>query len=125
MAHVCVASLASKLKVQLYELTQIFHAKEDPWGEVKWFIIDFQALFAIPIIVFGFNCHANVVTVFKCTSQQCTPPLPSPLSCGACKIHLVVIVSVSVNIPSAPLIMARVMKTYGLGRSMLHEPINP
>ena len=24
-----------------------------------------QALFAIPIIVFGFNCHANVVSVFK------------------------------------------------------------
>ncbi|MEW5297319.1 MAG: hypothetical protein WDW36_000536 [Sanguina aurantia] len=29
---------------------------------VKW---DLQALYAIPIVVFGFNCHANVVTIFS------------------------------------------------------------
>ena len=34
-------------------------------GEVKLFNWGFEALFAIPIVVFGFNCHANVVTIFS------------------------------------------------------------
>ena len=58
---------------------QIFRAKEEPWAEVRLFIFDFHALFAIPIIVFGFNCHANVVTVFKCAA-----PHNTPLCYGAC-----------------------------------------
>lgn len=33
--------------------------------DVSLFFLDFKALFAIPIIVFGFNCHANVVTIFS------------------------------------------------------------
>lgn len=31
---------------------------------VRLFRWEFDALFAIPIVVFGFNCHANVVTIF-------------------------------------------------------------
>ena len=34
-------------------------------SEVKLFNWSFEALFAIPIVVFGFNCHANVVTIFS------------------------------------------------------------
>ena len=33
------------------------------YDNVALFHWDFQALFAIPIVVFGFNCHANVVTI--------------------------------------------------------------
>lgn len=36
------------------------------WADIKLFHWDYQALFAIPIVVFGFNCHANVVTIFSC-----------------------------------------------------------
>ncbi|BDA50337.1 Putative sodium-coupled neutral amino acid transporter 7 [Coccomyxa sp. Obi] len=32
--------------------------------DVKLFRWSFDALFAVPIVVFGFNCHANVVTIF-------------------------------------------------------------
>ena len=35
-----------------------------PFEDIALFRWDFGALFAIPIIVFGFNCHANVVTIF-------------------------------------------------------------
>ena len=34
------------------------------FSDVKLFNWSFDALFAIPIVVFGFNCHANVVTIF-------------------------------------------------------------
>lgn len=29
---------------------------------------NFHALFAIPIVVFGFNCHTNVVTIMMCAA---------------------------------------------------------
>lgn len=48
----------------MIEGTKIVRARGSPWEDVHWFNWDFKALFAIPIIVFGFNCHANVVTVF-------------------------------------------------------------
>lgn len=34
------------------------------FSDVKLFNWTFDALFAVPIVVFGFNCHANVVTIF-------------------------------------------------------------
>ena len=40
------------------------------YDHVAWFHWDFNALFAIPVVVFGFNCHANVVTI-----MTCAPPL--------------------------------------------------
>ena len=39
-------------------------AERGDMSDVKLFIWSFDALFAIPIVVFGFNCHANVVTIF-------------------------------------------------------------
>lgn len=36
------------------------------WSDIHTFNWSYEALFAIPIIVFGFNCHANVVTIFSC-----------------------------------------------------------
>lgn len=38
--------------------------REAPFQDIRLFKFDFGALFALPIIVFGFNCHANVVTIF-------------------------------------------------------------
>jgi amino acid permease len=38
----------------------IMTRKEGVFDGVELFRWDFGALFAIPIIVFGFNCHANV-----------------------------------------------------------------
>ena len=38
--------------------------RESPFEDIKLFRWEFGALFALPIIVFGFNCHANVVTIF-------------------------------------------------------------
>lgn len=39
-------------------------AERGDMSDVKLFVWSFDALFAIPIVVFGFNCHANVVTIF-------------------------------------------------------------
>ena len=39
-------------------------AERRDFSDVKLFNWSFDALFAIPIVVFGFNCHANVVTIF-------------------------------------------------------------
>ena len=39
-------------------------------ADIKLFHWDYQALFAIPIVVFGFNCHANVVTIFSCACRN-------------------------------------------------------
>ncbi|KAF6257139.1 transmembrane amino acid transporter protein-domain-containing protein [Scenedesmus sp. NREL 46B-D3] len=44
--------------------TQAITAKPDPWAGVTLLNTDIQALYAISIVVFGFNCHANVVSVF-------------------------------------------------------------
>ena len=35
------------------------------WEGVELIRLDFGALFAIPIVVFGFNCHANAVPIFQ------------------------------------------------------------
>ena len=43
---------------------QITSARSAPFSDILLFRGDFGALFAIPIIVFGFNSHANVVTIF-------------------------------------------------------------
>ncbi|EIE22920.1 hypothetical protein COCSUDRAFT_47742 [Coccomyxa subellipsoidea C-169] len=43
--------------------TEIVMERED-LSDVKLFRWTFDALFAVPIVVFGFNCHANVVTIF-------------------------------------------------------------
>ena len=43
-------------------------AQRGDWSDVHTFRWDYQALFAIPIVVFGFNCHANVVTIFSCVT---------------------------------------------------------
>lgn len=40
--------------------------RKQPFADISLFHWDVGALFAIPIIVFGFNCHANVVTIFTC-----------------------------------------------------------
>jgi hypothetical protein len=40
------------------------------FSDVQLFVWRFDALFAIPIVVFGFNCHANVVTIFTCAGYQ-------------------------------------------------------
>ena len=47
-------------------------AERHDLSDVRLFAWDYEALFALPIVVFGFNCHANVVTIFRCA-----PPLPS------------------------------------------------
>lgn len=44
--------------------TQVFRARPNPWGDIQLFGVDVQALYAVSIVVFGFNCHANVVSVF-------------------------------------------------------------
>lgn len=41
---------------------------------VKLFNIGYHTLFAIPIVVFGFNCHAMVVTIFH-ELEVCTAGL--------------------------------------------------
>lgn len=46
--------------------------RSHPFEAIALFHWDVGALFAIPIIVFGFNCHANVVTIFT----WAPPPWP-------------------------------------------------
>ncbi len=50
-------------------------------SDVKLFNWGYDALFAIPIVVFGFNCHANVVTIFSCAAvlPLCLFPSPGPV----------------------------------------------
>jgi sodium-coupled neutral amino acid transporter 7/8 len=45
-------------------LLQAVAARDEHWADIKLFHFDIQALYAISIVVFGFNCHANVVSVF-------------------------------------------------------------
>jgi hypothetical protein len=44
---------------------QAVSARPDPWAGVTLFNTDIQALYSISIVVFGFNCHANVVSVSR------------------------------------------------------------
>jgi hypothetical protein len=39
-------------------------ARPDHWAGVALWHTDVRSLYAISIVVFGFNCHANVVSVF-------------------------------------------------------------
>jgi hypothetical protein len=45
----------------LLQLSQAVKARKDPWEGVDLIRFDYGALFAVPIVVFGFNCHANAV----------------------------------------------------------------
>ena len=44
--------------------SQTVFNRPDRWANIQLFHFDIQALYAISIVVFGFNCHANVVGVF-------------------------------------------------------------
>jgi len=37
---------------------------------VDWIKLDFGALYALPIVVFGFNCHANAVPIFQELAEE-------------------------------------------------------
>ena len=50
--------------VQISTYVQTVLARPDPWENVSLFNVNIKALYALPIVVFGFNCHANVVSVF-------------------------------------------------------------
>ena len=54
--------------------TEIVMERED-LSDVKLFRWTFDALFAVPIVVFGFNCHANVVTIFTCATRFLDLPM--------------------------------------------------
>ena len=41
------------------------------WEGVELIKFDFGALFALPIVVFGFNCHANSVSYVISCSPEC------------------------------------------------------
>lgn len=56
-----------------------------PFDGVELLRLDYGALFALPIVVFGFNCHANAV---RGTPEQVNPCRWSILSIAAClQIH--------------------------------------
>ncbi|PNW81882.1 hypothetical protein CHLRE_06g264450v5 [Chlamydomonas reinhardtii] len=44
---------------------QIALQRPDLMAGVRLFEMDYDSLFAIPIVVFGFNCHAMVVSIFQ------------------------------------------------------------
>jgi len=48
----------------LYQGYTVAMSREDPWEGVELLHLDLRAMFALPIIVFGFNCHANAVPIF-------------------------------------------------------------
>lgn len=50
---------------------QAVSARPDPWAGVTLFNTDIQALYSISIVVFGFNCHANVVSVSGGARRVC------------------------------------------------------
>ena len=54
--------------------------REPHLAGVVLFKVDVSALYAVPIIVFGFNCHPNVVAVFTELARdpgRLIPRLPS------------------------------------------------
>eukprot|EP00878_Enallax_costatus_P031957 GHUV01035035.1.p1 GENE.GHUV01035035.1~~GHUV01035035.1.p1 ORF type:complete len:465 (+),score=99.11 GHUV01035035.1:975-2369(+) len=55
---------------------QAVKSRPDPWSEITLFNVDVNALYAISIVVFGFNCHANVVSVFYELEHYPHPLLP-------------------------------------------------
>lgn len=74
MAAVC-GFLYTALAI-LVRGSQIVADRVPHFSNVKAFQLNFGALFALPIVVFGFNCHANVVTIFSCVASSASPPLP-------------------------------------------------
>lgn len=51
--------------VVLFKSLQIFLAAAEPWDHVSAWNTSFQFFDALPILVFGFQCHCQVVTVFE------------------------------------------------------------
>ncbi|KIY99600.1 AAAP family transporter: amino acid [Monoraphidium neglectum] len=43
---------------------QAVAARPDPWAGISLIKLDAGALYALPLVIFGYNCHANVVSVF-------------------------------------------------------------
>lgn len=62
-------------------------AQRGDWSDVHTFRWDYQALFAIPIVVFGFNCHANVVTIFSCVALWLLRVACSVVCAGPQAVH--------------------------------------
>ncbi|KXZ52259.1 hypothetical protein GPECTOR_10g890 [Gonium pectorale] len=58
----------------------IAFSRPDPLEGVELLVVNYDSLFAIPIIVFGFNCHSTVVSIFhelEPTPTVVVPVLPS------------------------------------------------
>ena len=70
MAHVMVMPKARVLLGRRSQGAQIVAARPPGhhFDDVALFHANFHSLFAIPIVVFGFNCHTNVVTIMMCAA---------------------------------------------------------
>uniref|UniRef100_A0A7S3VGS3 Amino acid transporter transmembrane domain-containing protein n=1 Tax=Dunaliella tertiolecta TaxID=3047 RepID=A0A7S3VGS3_DUNTE len=55
--------------IVLYQGGKVATERHDFMEGVELFHFNIKALYAIPIVVFGFNCHANVVAVFTELSE--------------------------------------------------------
>ncbi|KAG2500250.1 hypothetical protein HYH03_001828 [Edaphochlamys debaryana] len=62
---------------------QLAFERDDVWEGVELFSLNYHSLFAIPIVVFGFNCHSMIVSIFAELDPTPTivvpalPPSPS------------------------------------------------
>lgn len=58
---------------------QVSSTRQPHIPHVQLFKFDFGVLYAVPIIVFGFSCHANVVAIFSELSNNANPVIMSAL----------------------------------------------
>ncbi|KAF8059975.1 slc38a7 [Scenedesmus sp. PABB004] len=76
MSFLAVLGFLYTAGVVLLRGLQAVAARPDPWAGVALFRGDVTALYAISIAVYGFNCHANVVSVFYELEHYPSPLIP-------------------------------------------------
>ncbi|EFJ53128.1 hypothetical protein VOLCADRAFT_127346 [Volvox carteri f. nagariensis] len=96
---------------------------------VKLFNIGYQTLFAIPIVVFGFNCHAMVVTIFHELERFRYIPRPKTrklvgmlgvIMASSCLVMLVYVVVGSTGYLAFPgHVDTNILKSFSYGDVML------
>ncbi|KAJ9523204.1 hypothetical protein QJQ45_023990, partial [Haematococcus lacustris] len=83
LSTLAVAGFMFTAGVVMYQGTRLVLQRPDHLEGVVWWKWDLGTLYAVPIITFGFNCHSNVVSIFRELTAEpdlliaSLPPSPS------------------------------------------------
>ncbi|KAL6772315.1 hypothetical protein ACKKBG_A29755 [Auxenochlorella protothecoides x Auxenochlorella symbiontica] len=65
VSAVALYGIVAMVGIVTYRNAGIIAVEPSPWAEVQPFNVSLDALAAVPIIIFGMQCHAQVITVFN------------------------------------------------------------